>query len=118
MYQTLSRQVDLESAYALCKIFGLILLPLTLLCILFGFIGLFNGDIGTFLAPTLMVTFGTVLTLLPTGIIMTSDNLRAYSGHKIFSDIDSVFQCFKVPYHFLKKILESLRNNQIHTIEE
>ena len=81
-YSVLSRQEDLESSFALCKVLGLTLFPVTFLLILFCVIGVANGQPKTYLPPALfLVLFSSVL--MPIGIIVTNDNTRSYSEDRI-----------------------------------
>lgn len=114
IYSTLSRQQDLESSYGLCKFFGLIFLPLIFLCFLFGAIGALKGDFETFIT-LLQILLGSANTILPIGIISTTEDLRSYSASKI----QIIFQAVKVVVIVPIKIIRCKCNeNQIHDVDE
>lgn len=90
LYLTMSRQEDLESPYALCKVFGLTFIPLLFICNLMAFIGLFKGDIDTFY-PIVRLLSQIMRLLVAVGIIVTTDDLRSYSAENFYS----IFKCLK-----------------------
>ena len=115
VYLTLSHQEDLETSYALCKVFGLTSFPILLICMMIANMGLMKGDMGTFL-PIAQLLFHIVRTLVAIGIIVTNDNLRSYSGEKIALIINTIFHFLKVG--FKRIFLCRCSQNQIHEIVE
>ena len=118
VYLTLSRQEDLESRFALCKVFGLSIIPIIFLCIFIAYIALLKGEVVTFL-PIVRLLFAIVRVLFSIGIIVTNDELRLYSGQKILLLFNVVFHCMKSFYFCIKKLFCcQVNQNQIHVIEE
>ena len=118
IYLTLSRQEDLESSYALCKVFGLTLFPIVFICLFMSVIGILSSKFATAIpVATLLVTLTRIL--IPIGIIMTNDDLRIYSKSKLSLCLNTTFHCLKLLLGLLKRFLCcTLNQNQIHVVVE
>ena len=115
-YSVLSRQEDLESSFALCKVLGLTLFPVTFLLILFCVIGVANGQPKTYLPPALfLVLFSSVL--MPIAIIVTNGDTRSYSEDRILICLKLFFRCIQIPFKILKKVCKCKSGNVIEIIE-
>ena len=118
IYSTLSRQEDLESSFALCKVLGMTSMPIFAFCILFFIMSYLRNDEIPF-PPILKLLGLTFQTVLAIGIIMTTDKIRSYSTTKISLFLNIAFQSLKAVYIFLtRRIFCRSNENQIHVVVE